>query len=117
MPGPSSPARQRKIAAAKVLKPPPYQPSVSLPMLWLPGELSPKGRVWWNKYIGKTFLEWKKHCGNKQGVKGKLRRLFQKDWWDAIHPKVQVSNEDKLWYFDKTIIGTQIYAYINNNSV
>ncbi|CAE7088272.1 unnamed protein product [Rhizoctonia solani] len=124
MPLPSHVQRKKlaavKAAAAKVSKiqkRPPHKPSPTSPVLQLSGDLSDAGRVWWNPYIGKTFLEWKKNRGNKYGAKGRLRGLFRKEWWDANLSEVEASKEDKIWYFDKTNIGTQIYAYVNNASV
>ncbi|KDN33289.1 hypothetical protein RSAG8_13621, partial [Rhizoctonia solani AG-8 WAC10335] len=32
-------------------------------------------------------------------------------------PGVDISDQDKLWYFDGTKIGGQIYTYVNNSSV
>lgn len=112
MPGPSSPARQRKRAMTKQKAkqppppaPPPFYPSSTSPVLTLPGSLTKDEIIWWNDDLGRKFLDRMKQRGSKNGAKAWVRRRFCGPWWDEHRSNVDVSMEEKLWYFDKTSIG------------
>ncbi|KAF8600953.1 hypothetical protein BDV93DRAFT_558838 [Ceratobasidium sp. AG-I] len=121
MPGPSSPARKAKQAAAKqrASSPPPrpHYPSATSPVLKLSGTLSREELCWWNPDIGKDFLSKKKNRGDKKGAKGWLCQKFCGQWWEEHRADIDVPLEDKIWYFNKTSIGMQLYSYVNGASI
>lgn len=61
--------------------------------------------MWWNKYIGEDFLNHKKSEGNPDGKKGWTREKFVSEWWQDNMSGVDVPDNDKRWFFDKTDIG------------
>ncbi|CAE6525433.1 unnamed protein product [Rhizoctonia solani] len=126
MPGSSLLSRKKKhvqrAAVSKKLKSlvspsPPYEPSPDAPIRQLQPYLKYAWRVWWNDWIGEPFLSRKKNRGNKNGAKPWVREQFCGPWWEENLPDVKASKRDKLWYFDHTKVGEQIYAYLHNSSV
>ena len=81
-------------------------PSETALVRTLPGELTEAGRIWWNPDVGENFLKQNKTPGNPDGKKGFARDRFVKYWWADNMPGVDISDNDKRWYFDNTDIGT-----------
>ncbi|CAE6387713.1 unnamed protein product [Rhizoctonia solani] len=125
MPGPSLLARKKKRRAAGSKKSkvpvsppsPPYEPPSNAPVRQLQPFIKYAWRVWWNDWIGDPFLSKKKNRGDKNGAKGWVREQFCGAWWDENLSGIKASKQDKLWYFDHTKVGEQIYAYLHNSSV
>ncbi|KAG8756591.1 hypothetical protein FRC11_005193 [Ceratobasidium sp. 423] len=95
--------------------PGPYEPPLDALVRMLPTTVRYSGKVWWNEWIGNAFHNKKRDLNG--GAKGWIHRQFIRDWWLDNMPEIDISDKDKLWYFDHTKVGTQIYSYLNNSSV
>ncbi|CAE7232507.1 unnamed protein product [Rhizoctonia solani] len=116
--------KKRRVGASKKSKPPgpaprqPYEPPPDAPVRQLQPYIKYSWKVWWNDWIGDPFLsKKKKHPGDKGGAKCWVREQFCGPWWKDNMPGCKISERDKLWYFDHTKVGEQIYAYLHNSSV
>ncbi|EUC55951.1 hypothetical protein RSOL_146420, partial [Rhizoctonia solani AG-3 Rhs1AP] len=93
----------------------PYDPPLNALVRTLPTTIRYSGKVWWNEWIGEPWLS-KKGSPNS-GARGWMRRKFITQWWLDNMSETDISDKDKLWYFDRTKVGQQLYTYVNNSSV
>lgn len=88
-----------------------YEPLSDALVRTLPTSIRYSGKVWWNEWIGEQFLS-KKGAPNG-GAKGWLRKKFIAQWWLDNMPGIEISDKDKLWYFDYANVGTVSSISVN----